>query len=607
MMPRTDLPWARPRALTLALLVMVGGCASPLFFRGQSPEPEDAIPEQPEGVRLIGDMTSPWGTNYVKLESVGLVNGLDGTGSDPPPGPQTAMLLQEMQTHEVHDPQKVLSSDTTSLVEVRGWMPPGIQEGEHFDIEVRVPPRSKSASLRGGWLMRSRLRELAVLDNELHSGSTLGLAEGQVLVDALFRGGDDAIHEKRGRILGGGVALKSRPLGLVVRRESSSILTSKAIGTAVNARFYSYNQGSKEGVATPKRDNFIELRVHPRYRHNLERYVRVVRSIALGESQAERAERLLMLERMLLEPTTAAKAALQLEAIGEDAVPVLRKGLESVDAEVRFYAAEALAYQDQVESVGHLVHAAADEPAFRWHALTALAAIDHVAAYDALTGLLNARSAEARYGAFHAMRVRNRRDPLVKGEILNGSFSFHVLSTNADPMVHFTRSRRAEIVVFGHEQRLEPPAFLYAGPQILIKGMDGERLKISRFAPGKEDQQEVCSTRVDDVVRCIARLGGGYAEVLEALMSARSQGYLTSRVLVDARPRQGRTYRRDEPVEAEPSTRHAETPVPGMFRDLLEEDQGERPSGESDGSGNIDPSPVAARQGFFGRMTGWWR
>lgn len=620
MMPTPVLKWSckrlvdrscwLPGRLLLVSLLATGGCASPLFFRGQSPEPEKTA-EVESGVRLIGDLASPWGTNYVKLESVALVTGLDRTGSDPPPGTQRELLTGEMQTHDVDDINQVLASPQTSMVTVQAWLPPGIQEGDRFDVQVRVPPRSKTTSLRGGWLMRSRLREMAVLDNELHTGNTLGLAEGSVLIESLFRGSEDAVNDKRGRVLGGGVALKSRPVGLVVRRENSSILTSKAIGNAINARFHSYSRGNKQGVATPKRDNFIELRVHPRYKHNLSRFIKVVRSIALGESPAERTERLVMLERMLLEPTSAAKAALQLEAIGVETAPILKKGLESVDAEVRFYAAEALAYLDQAEAVPHLARAAAEEPAFRWHALTGLVAIDDVAAYDALTTLLNTSSAEARYGAFHALRMRNPRDPQVKGEVLAGVFSYHVISTAGDPMIHFARSRRPELVLFGHEQRMQPPAFLYAGPQILIKGLDTQRVKLSRFVPGEEDQHIVCSTTVDEIVRGIVKLGGGYEEVLEALMSARGKGYLTSRVLIDARPRVGRIYRRDQGPEEGPEPdrpRHSETPLPGMFRDLLEEDPQEEDAGPQSGPrGDIDPDPPTTKKGIFAKMTGWLR
>ena len=51
---------------------------------------------------------------------------------------------------------------TNSLVVVRGYLPPGVQKGDRIDVEVVVPPKSKTTSLRGGYLLHSRLRELRV-------------------------------------------------------------------------------------------------------------------------------------------------------------------------------------------------------------------------------------------------------------------------------------------------------------------------------------------------------------------------------------------------------------------------------------------------------------
>ena len=60
------------------------------------------------------------------------------------------------------------------------------------------------------------------------------------------------------------------------------------------------------------------------------------------------------------------------------------KAVESNDPEVRFYAAEALAYLDDTAAVDALADVARDEPAFRVNALAALSAMDDVMAYDAL-------------------------------------------------------------------------------------------------------------------------------------------------------------------------------------------------------------------------------
>jgi len=43
----------------------------------------------------------------------------------------------------VDNPNEVLMSPNTSLVLVRGFLRPGTQEGDRFDVEVRIPPTAK--------------------------------------------------------------------------------------------------------------------------------------------------------------------------------------------------------------------------------------------------------------------------------------------------------------------------------------------------------------------------------------------------------------------------------------------------------------------------------
>ena len=219
-------------------------------------------------------------------------------------------------------------------------------------------------------------------------------------------------------------------------------------------------RGKKQGVATPKTDAFIELEIHPRYKYNLGRYLQVVRSVALFESPQEQLERLELLERQLLDPVTSAQAALRLEAIGKDAVRILKKGLESNDAEVRFYSAESLAYLDQSCAVPVLAEAVKSEPAFRAYALTALCALNDVHAADALRDLFDVSSAETRYGAFRALWAMNERDPQLRGEHLSDKFWLYVVPSAGPPMVHVTHSYRPEIVLFGEESKI--PAAVHA-------------------------------------------------------------------------------------------------------------------------------------------------
>jgi len=546
-------------------LAALGGCTTPAL-RSQSPE--EFAEKTEKKTKLVGDVARPHNNTYLKAESVALVTGLANTGEDPAPSPQRATLLHEMQTLGVPNPNQMLASPTTALVLVRGFLPPGVQKGDKFDVEVQIPSRSETSSLRGGWLMETRMSELAVLGNQIHEGHLMATAEGPVLVDPAATGEKDRGLLVRGRVLGGGTALKSRPLALVIVPDEKSIRLSSQIGVSINKRFHTFANGIKKGVANPKTDEFIELALHPRYKDNVGRYLRVVRAVAVKENPTEQIARLHLLERQLSDPITAASAALRLEAIGHDAIPVLTKAMESKDPEVRFYAAEALAYLDEGKAAPVLAAAAKDEPAFRAYALTALSAMDDVAAFDELRALLQVPSAETRYGAFRALWAMNPNDGLVRGENLADQFSYHILNCGGPPMIHVTRSFRPEIVLFGHEQQFELPLMVDAGKSIMVNSGDDGRVTVSKFAVGQTDQKRIVSNKVDDVIRAIVELGGTYPDVVQALQQAKTSRSLSSRFEVDAIPDSAREYERKEEGDgdAKPGEKiEVANPVPELF------------------------------------------
>lgn len=595
---------ALPKLSWGVMLILVSGCTSPLF-RAQSPEADDIgkLIDEETQTKFVGDLATAWGNDWLKVEGVGLVTQLSGTGSDPPPSPLLDQLKKEMQTHEVRGISEALASKDTAMVMVGGVIPPGAQKGDTIDLRVSTPPRSRTKSLRGGWLMPARLKQLMVIDRSVHAGGVSAISQGEVLVDAVFEDSKDVVNEKRGRVIGGAVIAKTRLFGLGIHDDHSSVRTSSMIARAINDRFHHFSRGEKSGVANALRDNQVELSLHPRYKHNFTRYLRVIRYIAVGETPAERTERLLRLERMLQEPTTAEMASLQLEALGPEAAAILRTGLRSPSSEVRFYAAEALAYLDTPDASEVLFEVAREIRAFRWRALTALAAMEHYGARDALTRLMDSPSAETRYGAFRALRTSDPNEAVVRGEVLGKSFGYHVISGISEPMIHFSRARRPEIVLFGYGQKIDPPAFLYAGKKILIKGVDREKLKVSLFEPGAETEHVFCTTSVDDLIRTIVQLGGSYQEVLMAMQGAKENGYLDSRVEIGALPARSRKYHRKDQGATEPDY-NVVNPVPEMFSDRL---------GDSDPRLGSDPTlddyelfdSERTDEAWFVRMSNW--
>lgn len=565
---------ARPIAVAIALCA---GCSGPIL-RPQSPEARIDLPPMPD-VKYVSAYAHPFGMNYVKLEGISLVTGLSGTGSDPPPTQQRAALMEEMQRRQVHEPNRLLASGDTSLVLVRMFLRPGAQKGDRVDVEVRVPTQSETTSLRNGYLLSTRMSETAVLSGQIYDGHVMGTAEGAVLVDPSADPEKNQALATRGRILGGGVVLKSRSLGLVMSDKHKSYTVIQNIGKAINDRFYGFVDGRKKGMASPKTDGFIELIVHQRYVDNVSRYMQVVRNVAINEPKESLQARLLFLDQQLNDPVTSANAALRLEAIGNDeAKEILRKGLKSPDTEVCFYAAEALAYLDDTAAVQTLAQVAREESAFRVNALAALSAMDDVMAYEALRSMLEVKSAETRYGAFRALWAMNKNDPFLRDEFLGGQFHYHALDVPGPDMIHVTNSHLPEIVVFGSEQKLKTPVVLSAGKNILVKSDNEGKITVSRFVAGTDPKKREVSASVDEVIRAMVELGATYPDVVQALQQAKSCNSLAGRFEIDAVPQTGRHYDRDvkqavADLDAEGSletTQAAEyeiaTPLPDLFK-----------------------------------------
>lgn len=593
------------RLCVLSAAIAFAGCTSPLF-RGQSPDDEGLpVDDDADQVTYVGDVTGSWGLDYAKVEGIVLVTNLNGTGSDPRPSQQRERLIGEMLTHDVKSPQTILASPDTSMAIAVGYLPPGIQKGEPFDVVVQTRARSKTTSLENGYMMQARLRPMEVLGGGIRTGHNMGLARGPVISDVAYEGEDDEVLKTRGRVLGGGIAKISRPMGLIVHEEHRHIRISAGVGKAVNARFDAVVDGRRTGAANPKDDKIVELRVPEAYEDNIVRYFRVVRNIVMSETPQQRLQRMQLLRRQLNDPTTAALAAVRLEAIGREAVNTLREASQSADPEVRFYAAEALAYMGERDAIPVLAETARHLSAFRWHALTALASFDDVDAGVALNSLLHVRSAETRYGAFRAMQARSKNDPLVRGEVLGDGFWYHVIPTSGEPMVHLSRSRRPEVVLFGAEQTLETD-FVYVGNGWTVKGIDENHIKVSHYAVDSDPTHEVVSNRLDEVIRTMAKHDGGYLDIVEVLKKAKESQTINARLVFDAVPKPGRKRVNYEDVE-EGGSFLAANPLPELFR-LGGERRG---SGSSDDNGDYDDGDYDSEDdkpsgNIFARMAGWF-
>jgi hypothetical protein len=548
------LPLVTRREALSALAVLFAGCTE-LDFRLPNAEERarkkarekahEALRGEEGHSKLIGDYLGVRGLNTTVLEGVGLVTNLNGTGDDPPASVYRTQLLEDMKRRNIKNPNTLIADPSTALVLVRAYLPPLIREHEKFDVEVSLPDGSECTSLSGGSLMECELTEQAYVRGKgLLRGHRMAVANGAVLTVGKDSKNDSS---RRGSIPAGATyAGLDQNLSLHLRPDYTSFRMCQRIAARIGLRFHDYDEsGQKRPLAEAKTDSKINLILHRRYRDNYPRFLQVIGNIQLTDTPVDRRLRMERLRDELLAGPTSERAALELEAIGVDALPVLREGLDSELLEVRFHAAQALAYQGHSDSVPTLIEAAGKEPAFRVFAFAALAALGTIDASTETVQLLSHDSMETRYGAVRALTTINDDNPAVRGEKAERGWILRVVRSTGEPMVHVTQRGKEEVVVFGANQEFQPPMVVTAGAHFVIKAEAGKPLvTISRFVKGRPVVRTTAPATVADVIRELGRLQASYPDIVQMLVEAERQHNLEGPIGIDVLPRPGRIYTR---------------------------------------------------------------
>lgn len=548
------------------VLLALAGCA---HQQTRLQSDEDGEREKEPEIRTIGDVTSVANAEPIPVMGVGLVVGLEGTGGGAPPGGYRAMLEDQLRKRNYQDVKGILNSPNTSLVLVSAWIPAGARKGDRIDVEVSLPPQSKTTSLRGGILHETLLYNYDTARNldptyggpdRALRGHAVARAEGPLQVG--LGDGDETARLRQGRIWSGGRCNIDRPFYLVLNGDQQYSRMAQAVNDRINERFHGVQAGGPHSIAVAQNKAQVLLRVPPQYKHNLPRFLRVVRLIPLRERlDALRENRLAAsgagpgsvqvgsgspyrrkLQEELLDPARTVTAALRLEALGEDSIAALKEGLKSDHVLVRFTSAEALAYLGSPSCGEELARIIEQQPVLRAYGLTALASLDEAVSHVKLRELLNAVSAETRYGAFRALWALDEHDQAVQGEQLNDSFWLHRTAPHAPPLVHLSSNRRPEIVLFGESPVLLPPFSLVAGDFTVTAGDGDDRCTLSRFSLRRGPSRRQCSLDLAEVLRTMAEMGAIYPDAVELLRQADRCKSLSCRVAVDALPQATSVY-----------------------------------------------------------------
>ncbi len=523
--------------------------------------PEPAPPKVDE---TVGDVANILGYD-VRVEGVGLVMGLDNTGSDPAPSWQRNKLVDEMRKAGVEHPERLLRGSSSSLVIVRATVPAGLTTKDKFDVEIELPPASATSSLAGGWLVTTQLAQRAATPEGEKDDKVIAAGLGPVMIGTAQRPGDPKV----GRVLGGGRGKEDSPYLLSIKEARRSGKTSQLLENVIKQRFHQSEGVDNKGMAVAKTDAALVLKVPKTYHHNQDRYHQIIKYLSLVDNENLRARRLEQWGQELLDPKKAGIAAIKLEGLGPGASPVLKQALGSPEPTVRFFAAESLAYLNDGDGAPVLAETARKVPEFRSFALKAMAAMDQSASLLKLRALMAEPEYEVRYGAFDALRTLDPSDPFLGrvNKVLfeapeadheedmayqidarprrkpraraDEPFSLYVVDCEGPPMIHVSGNMRCEVVIFGKGQKLLTPVVLGSGGPLLLNASDGDsKVQITKITSKNLDGQSKVNSPLElaEVIREMASLGASYPDVVAVLISAAAQKNLPGPFVVDAIP-----------------------------------------------------------------------
>lgn len=548
-------------------LVPATGCFSPWFTRDS--ESSNSIDSRREAIRdkleseerptLVAQIGSPSMLTQSQLQNIGLVTQLIDTGGKVKSSQQREKLLDAMRVNEAYQPNAVLDDPSTTMVVASVAVPPAASKGDTLDVSVTLSMHASATDLEHGRLLDTPLMEMSRIGGQVREGFERTIVRGNIVTKHQMNGSTDPKSKLEGIVIGGGTLLKSRSLGISIDQEFADAITMNAIVPAINKRFTYFDGRKQTGIATPREDSYIEIVVPPRYRLDPFHFLHVVLHVSFNESETKRIERIETLKRQLLEPTTVRTACWQLEALGEQAIPILAQVLDHENPEIRFYAAHSLAYLNDPQAIPALVNLCRSEVAFRAMCLNSLVVLDSYEAADALSQLVHAADPEVKYGAVLSLRKRDAGAPEVNGEKVFEAGSILEIPSSGPPLVAVSLSQKQEVVLFGENPTLHIPTFQYVNQRIIVSpGSDGG-LVVSHFSPGKDDQ--VISTTADlrSTLTAIAEVGGRYGDWVNFLRECNQNGYFVEPFALNPVPMAGRTYHRIPTTQVEPGESLYET------------------------------------------------
>ena len=471
----------------------------------------------PTRPRLIGEVANSLGMRPDSFDAFAVAASLPGTGGIVRPGVQRDWILSELRVRAIDNPEGFLDDKSTALVKLHLTANPCDNKGDIVDVAVENSTESLATNLTEGYVLESRLAEIAMLKGQLHSGPPMATASGEIVILPASYTRQPEMNPLQGVLIGGAKLKQDQPLGLRIESEFRHVIVTKAIEKAINDRYFFKDSSRQKMVAEGTSDWYVAITAVPKYKHDAAHFMSVIKCTGFAETVDEQQERLHGCKKLLMDPATSRRAAAELEAIGSEAAKaILINGLTSANKEVRFYAAYSLSYLDSKESIPVLVELAQTTREARALCLTGLVVNEDSAAREALEQLLQEPDADLRFGAFRAIRLRNPTDLTVKGEAFGKNFQF-VQVPSSIPLLTVSLQKQKEVVLFGNEIAVSLFASITPTPLLTLSPMFDDQVKIAKKQSNGETRSLVVSKDIVSILRGLASIQATYNDVVHTL------------------------------------------------------------------------------------------
>ncbi len=505
-----SIPLATRTLLLCSLLMSVmlmPGCQRWRNRNKPVPKPTIAAPtisrDIPAPLRgTIGAETSITGTERTLVSGIGFVVGLNGTGGLTIPEQYAAHLEREMGLNGVgiandqrnsavagKTPSQLLRDPNTAAVIIQAAVPPGVREGESFDVYVRA---INATSLEGGKLWSTDLRIGPPSAFGDPQARIIAKAKGPIFLNPFAEPGGqyDGVTRDVGRVLDGGQV--TFPTKVEIFLNNPSHQRARQIVSAINTAF-PLPAGEREPTARGKDESLILVQVPSKYADDRAHFLDLLSHITIDQSYPEVYARRYA-QTLVNQPYLAGDMSLCLEAMGERSLPFISDLYDHPEAAPRLAALRAGAALGDPRVVQPLRSIALDlNSNYRTDAISLMSQIDQSILVDnTLKGLLDEPELSVRVEAYEnlmdrALRARRIRlaqmmrsdengvnttssqiealsrvyvptDPIrgVGRTLIDDKFFLDIVPFG-DPLIYITQQNEPRIVLFGSDLALTKP------------------------------------------------------------------------------------------------------------------------------------------------------